>query len=107
MSTVSSGPLVLADLSGYTSYLGGVELEHSHDVLADLLETVVGALRGALAIEKLEGDAVFCLGSGGGPELGVLEVCYAASAPPRFSLARATPSPCAACRRIVDLDLKF
>src|SRR3954447_4344655 len=91
MSTVSSGPLVLADLSGYTSYLGGVELEHSHDVLADLLETVVGALRGALAIDKLEGDAVFCVGSGGGLELAVLEDCYAAFARRRFSIAQATP----------------
>ena len=27
--------LVLADISGYTSYLAGVELDHAQDILAD------------------------------------------------------------------------
>ena len=38
--SVRQGCLVLADISGYTAYLAGVELEHSHDVLADLLGVV-------------------------------------------------------------------
>jgi len=53
------GYLVLADISGYTSYLAGVELDHAHEILTDLLETIVGKFKTVLTISKLEGDAVF------------------------------------------------
>ena len=53
------GYLVLADISGYTSYLAGTELDHAHEILSDLLETIVGSLKSLLTISKLEGDAVF------------------------------------------------
>ena len=33
--------LVIADITGYTSYLAGVELDHAQDILADLMDTVV------------------------------------------------------------------
>src|SRR5690242_21089810 len=58
-TTTEHGYLVLADISGYTAYLAGVELEHAHDILSDLLEHIVNQLRPTLMIAKLEGDAVF------------------------------------------------
>jgi hypothetical protein len=54
-----SGCLVIADISGYTEYLPGSELEHAQDVLADLTASVVGALRPVLRLSALEGDAAF------------------------------------------------
>ena len=57
---VETGSLVLADIGGYTKYLTGVELDHPHDILADLLSVVVHTLTPALRLAKLEGDAVFC-----------------------------------------------
>ena len=51
--------LVLADISGYTSYLAGVELDHARDILADLTDAVVRALRPTFRLAKLEGDAAF------------------------------------------------
>jgi len=53
------GYLVLADISGFTSYLAGVELEHAHGVLSDLLELIVAPFNPLLTLSKLEGDAVF------------------------------------------------
>jgi hypothetical protein len=38
MTDLHHGCLVLADITGYTRYLAGVELEHSHDVMADCWE---------------------------------------------------------------------
>lgn len=35
------GYLVLADISGYTSYLVGMELDYARDVLTELLELIV------------------------------------------------------------------
>ncbi len=46
--------LVIADLSGYTGYLAAVELDHAQDILADLIDTVVGALRPTFRLAKLE-----------------------------------------------------
>ena len=37
--------LVIADITGYTGFLAGAELDHAQDILADLIGTVVGALR--------------------------------------------------------------
>ena len=51
--------LVIADITGYTGYLAGVELDHAQDILADLMGTVVGALRPTFRLAKLEGDAAF------------------------------------------------
>ncbi|MCB0866384.1 MAG: hypothetical protein KDB58_11785 [Solirubrobacterales bacterium] len=49
MST-STGPIVLADVSGYSRYLGGVELDHSRDVVGDLLGAVVDSLSDPLRV---------------------------------------------------------
>lgn len=49
--------LLIADIAGYTDYLAGVELDHAQDILADLVDTVVGRLRPTFRLAKLEGDA--------------------------------------------------
>ena len=59
LRTADTGCLLIADISGYTSYLGATELQHAHDVLVDLMETIVGSLRPRLHIAQLEGDAAF------------------------------------------------
>ena len=59
VSRAERGCLVLADITGYTGYLAGSELEHAQDVLADLMETVLKALRPTLRLAKLQGDAAF------------------------------------------------
>lgn len=101
---------MIADISGYTRYLGGVELEHSRDVLADLLGVVAGQLEPPLEIAKLEGDAVFCVGNGdesGEDVVTAIESCYSAFARRRRTISQASSCECDACRRIPDLDLKF
>lgn len=35
---VERGTLAIADISGYTGYLAGTELEHAPEILVDLLE---------------------------------------------------------------------
>jgi hypothetical protein len=46
MSTITQhGYLVLADISGYTSFVAKTELEHSHEILTELLELLVERFR--------------------------------------------------------------
>lgn len=111
MPQVANGSLVLADIGGYTRYLGGVELEHSHDILADLLGVVTDQLVGPLKLAKLEGDAVFCFDAGdlvsGEGLLTALQSCYFAFERRQRTISVATSCECDACRRIPELNLKF
>ena len=49
----------IADISGYTSFLAGVELDHAQDIIADFMNTVVKSLRPPFRLAKFEGDAAF------------------------------------------------
>lgn len=113
MSSVTQhGYLVIADISGYTSYVAGTELEHSHEILSDLLETICMKIESLLTIHKLEGDAVFAYipeskVSRGETILELMESTYAAFRDKQVSMKRATTCTCNACRNIPSLDLKF
>ena len=54
-----TGYLVIADISGYTSFVAQTEIEHADMALSFLLETIVEKISGLLTIGQLEGDAVF------------------------------------------------
>lgn len=103
--------LLIADISGYTGYLAEVELDHAQDILADLIGTVVRALRPGFRLAKLEGDAAFTYATGdtidGTQLLDTVERCYLTFRRRRRDVRQATSCPCNACTRIPDLDLKF
>jgi hypothetical protein len=111
MFKTESACLLIADISGYTSYLAGVELDHAQDILADLIGTVVTALRPNFKLAKLEGDAAFVVASpdkvDGSLLLDVLERCYFGFRRRRRDVRQATSCECNACLRIPDLNLKF
>src|SRR5205807_10269489 len=102
---------LIADISGYTSYLAGVELDHAQDILADLVGTVVTALRPNFRLAKLEGDAAFMSMTAekvdGSMLLDTIERCYFGFRRRRRDVRQATACECKACVRIPDLDLKF
>lgn len=106
------GYLVLADISGYTSFVAGTELEHAHEILSDLLETICVRIESLLTIHKLEGDAVFAYApeakiTRGETILELVESTYAAFRDRQMNIKRATTCTCNACRNIPSLDLKF
>ena len=102
---------LIADISGYTSYLAGVELDHAQDILADLIGTVVTALRPNFRLAKLEGDAAFTYAPAdkidGSLLLDTIERCYFGFRRRRRDVRQATSCECNACMRIPDLNLKF
>ena len=113
MSTITQhGYFVLADISGYTSYLAGVELDHAHEILTDLLGVILGKLKTLLTIVKLEGDAVLAYTpktkiSRGEILLELIESTYASFRDRITSSKRHTTCPCHACQEMNSLDLKF
>jgi len=106
------GYLVLADISGYTSFLASVELEHAHEILTDLLEVIVERFKSLLTISKLEGDAVFAYVDEtkilrGEILLELIENTYLAFRQRRDTSNRATTCTCRACQSMPSLELKF
>src|SRR5215207_6653854 len=106
------GYLVLADISGYTSYLAGVELTHARDILTELLQLIVEHFKPLLSIVKLEGDAVFAhlpKTEIGRDEtlLELFESTYLAFRDRVEGIRRRTICQCNACKAIPTLDLKF
>jgi len=103
--------LVIADITGYTSYLAGVELDHAQDILADLIDTVVGRLRPTFRLAKLEGDAAFTFAItetiDASALMDTVERTYFAFRRRLRDIGQASVCDCNACIRMPSLDLKF
>lgn len=113
MSTYAQhGFLVIADISGYTSFVARTELEHSHEILSELLELLCDKFQPLMTISKLEGDAVFAFTgesvfARGDTLIDFFEAMYVEFRDKQLSMRRKTTCTCNACRNIPMLDLKF
>ena len=106
------GFLILADVSGFTAFVTTTELEHGSDIIAALLDEVVGHLSPPLEIQEIEGDAVFALGGEAAPLpktrlLEVLEDAFAAFKTRQRAMQDAETCLCGACQQTGMLDLKM
>ncbi len=114
--------LLLADISGYTGFMTGVEEEHGVDfsggipaaysVLGNLLDAVVEGVRPDLALVKLEGDAVFAAAPASGLDgqgervLDTIRTTYRSFIEARTRAIPANDHLCIACPAVAHLDLK-
>jgi hypothetical protein len=114
--------LLLADISGYTGFMAGVEQAHGIDfgggipaaysVLGALLDTVIEGVEPDFAVVKLEGDAVFAAAPAAGLDgqgdrvLENLGAMYRAFTHSRTRAIPASDHLCTACPAVAHLDLK-
>src|SRR5678816_3246495 len=94
-----TGYLVLADISGYTSFVAKTEIEHADMALGFLLETIVEKLSSLLTIFQLEGDAVFAYMEAdrlpeGKSLLGLIDQTYLAFREKALALYAGATCPC-------------
>ncbi len=115
--------LLLADITGYTGFMTGVEHEHGVDfsagipaayaVLGDLLDSVIQGVEPDFGLVKLEGDAVFAaapaarLDGQGEPVLEKLGAMYQSFIARRTRAIPASDHVCTACPAVAHLDLKL
>ncbi len=107
-----TGYLILADISGYTSFVAQTEIEHADMALSFLLETIIEKLSSLLTISKLEGDAVFAYVEESKLEeakslLELIDQTYVVFRDKALTLYADATCPCRACRALPTLDLKF
>lgn len=114
--------LLIADISGYTGFMAGVEQAHGIDfsdgipaaysVLGDLLNAVMVGVEPDFAVVKLEGDAVFAaapaatLDGQGDRVLAKLGVMYRSFTDGRQRAIPSSDHICTACPAVAHLDLK-
>ena len=106
------GYLVLADISGYTAFLTGTELEHAQAIIHELTTLIRVRLAPPLRFVKLEGDAVFCYADeaafpDGERLVELLETCYFEFSNRLENMVRGTTCRCNACASMGSLGLKF
>jgi len=107
-----TGYLVLADISGYTSFVAKTEIDHADVVISSMLETIIEKLSDMLTIVKLEGDAVFAYVpddhvSNYDVMLNLLDKTYLIFRDSANDMHEHATCPCKACKAIPSLDLKF
>ena len=121
----ADGPLLLADIGGYTSFLRAVAIAHEADAFADgaipdayammssLLDGIVGRLVPPFTLSKLEGDAVFAYATDptlvphGDELIACIVACYGEFRRRLDAAHDIWTCQCDACLRIDALDLKF
>ena len=106
-----SGFLIIADISGYTSYVAKTELQDAQALLAELLTRIVEQFKPVVKISRLEGDAVFAYSNSAMPLKGetVMELIESTYITFREGqeLYRRTLCDCEACQSLPMLELKF
>ena len=118
------GTIVLADISGYTSFLDSVRLAHQDDAFADgqipdayammssFLEGIASVIDPPFNVVKFEGDAAFAVAPDditprGVPMLDLISKCYEDFVDRRSAAGLIWTCTCNACSRRETLDLKF
>ena len=111
LAKAESACFVIADISGYTTFVSGVELDHAQDIIADIMDTLVRALRPPFRLAKFEGDAAFVYALAekidGSLLQDSIEAAYFAFRRRLRSIKQANTCECQACSRMHSLDLKF
>lgn len=119
-----NGTLLLADISGYTSFLDNVRVAHEDDAFADgqipsayglmsgLLDGIANRVDPPFTFVKFEGDAVFAVADDGvAPRsqemLDCVEGCYDDFVQRLGNAGAEWTCTCTACSRMNTLDLKF
>lgn len=111
-SNIERGYLLIADISGFTPFVAGSELDHSQAILSEILKRIVSNLSPTLTIAEIEGDAVFGYVSRerllrGETLMEIVERTYVDFRDKRESSRRMATCTCKACQMIPGLDLKF
>ena len=89
----------------------GVELDHAQDIIADIMDTLVRALRPPFRLAKFEGDAAFVYALAdkvdGALVQDSIDQAYFAFRKRLRSIKQASTCECQACSRMQSLDVKF
>jgi hypothetical protein len=110
--TVKTGIFVIADITGYTAFLTQSELDHAHEILRTLFDTLLNNIKIPLQISNFQGDAIFSYIpepslTDGQTLLEMIENLYFEFLYTIEQMDHNTTCTCNACRNMKNLDLKI
>ena len=106
----AEGTFVLADISGYTSFLTGVAIEHAKEITSDLFKAILKANQGRWKVANVEGDCIFFYREGReSPDelLAHVKLLHERFCDRVIDIATASSCSCGACSRTNQLSMKF
>ncbi len=111
-SMIQRGYFILADISGYTSFMASNELDHVQGILNNIITLLIRHLTPTLTLIEVEGDAVFVYTPQskmprGETLLELVETAYVTFRDRQKTMQRNATCACNACQAISSLDLKF
>jgi hypothetical protein len=110
-SAAQKALLFIPDISGFTQFVGDRDLQHSHHIIAELLEVLIEANELNLKVSEVEGDAVFFYRTGDAPDVNDLiaqsEKMYIAFHHHLKKYGVSRLCNCPTCRSASQLTLKF
>ena len=106
MSETVTGYIAIADISGYTTFVADTEIEHSREILGELLEVTSRELERHLRLARIQGDALICVGEDDAV-VACLENAFLSFHRRVRAMVAATTCTCNACRSVPSLTLKF
>jgi len=106
------GYFIIADITGFTSFLAGSELEHSQHIMNEILKHIVNKLTPLFTLAEVEGDAVFVYApfekfTRTEIILEMIESSYFAFRDRKSTFKRLITCDCKACEMVRSLDLKY
>lgn len=109
---IESGYLIIADLSGYTHFLKGSELDHAQEIMEDLFAAILGQLEPPLFLSNIQGDAFFLYSPDSArlarsQIMDSLEALYFGFRTRLNLIVANTTCRCRACSNAAGLDMKF
>ncbi len=106
----NKGLLFIPDISGFTRFVNGVEIDHSRMIIQELLEVLISANESGLEISEIEGDAILFYKFGTPPGIDTIykqvEKMFLAFHQHLNAYELRKYCQCKACLDAVDLTLK-
>jgi len=112
MRSTDSGYLLIADITGYTTFLTASELDHARGILEGLFSALLAKLHSPFVLSNIQGDAILAHARGaqvadGHNVINTVEALYFGFAHELEHMINNTTCQCAACRNMSKLDLKL
>ncbi len=106
MTETVTGYIAIADISGYTGFVASTEIEHSREILAELLDVTSRELEKHLRLARIQGDALICVGERD-EIIACLESAFLSFHRRVRAMVAANTCQCNACQSVPSLTLKF
>jgi hypothetical protein len=107
----TKGLLFIPDISGFTRFVNGTDIDHSRLIIQELLETLINANHSGFEVSEIEGDAILFYRFGDRPAMNDLykqvEEMFCSFHKQLFAYDQSRFCQCPACQSASGLTLKM